>query len=135
MEGKTVIFGLLILSLVLAQVQVEAKKKSCCPSTLKRNIYNACRLKFSQETCAKTSGCKLEDKTCPEGWQKAILENSGDAINEYCKLGCASSVCYAITTLETSDAGEEVVNEAVEQCTNACSEFCTKGSTSAIEIA
>ncbi|KAF5186943.1 Thionin-2.2 [Thalictrum thalictroides] len=63
-------------------------------------------------------------------WQSDILGNSG--INEYCKLGCASSVCEAISTLQISDAGEEVVNGAVEQCTEACSAFCTKGS---LEIA
>ncbi|KAF5203401.1 hypothetical protein FRX31_007006, partial [Thalictrum thalictroides] len=54
-------------------------------------------------------------------------------INEYCKLGCASSVCDSISTLQISDAGEAVVKEAVGQCKNACSAFCSKGSTIALE--
>jgi len=139
MEGKglktpfgTVIMGILILSLLVAQTLVEAK--SCCPSTSARNIYNACRFGGgSRPTCASLSGCRIIDgTTCPSGWDKSILEKSGDVINEYCKLGCASSLCDIITTLQKADVGVEVVNEAVKKCNNACSEFCTKGSTIAI---
>ncbi|KAG2331372.1 hypothetical protein Bca52824_002552 [Brassica carinata] len=35
--------------------------------------------------------------------------DKGDAVNEYCKLGCASSVCGGLTTLQNSDA-TEIVN-------------------------
>ncbi|XP_023633900.1 thionin [Capsella rubella] len=131
MEGKTMILGLLIVSLVMAQIQVEAK--SCCPNTTARNCYNVCRLPGTpRPTCASLCGCKIvEGPTCPPG-PRDILENSGDAFNEYCKLGCASSVCGALTTLQNSDANE-VVNGAAVQCTKACSELCTKGSSNAVE--
>ncbi|XP_020866166.1 thionin-2.2-like [Arabidopsis lyrata subsp. lyrata] len=75
MEYKNVILSVFIMSLVLAQIQVEAR-------------------------------------VC-------------DAINEYCNLGCASSMCGALTTLQNSGASE-IVNEAVEKCTKACSTLCTK---------
>ncbi|KAF4379022.1 hypothetical protein F8388_022109 [Cannabis sativa] len=133
MEGKNVIMSVLLLSLAVGQLQVEAK--SCCPSTTARNIYNTCRFGGgSRETCASISGCRIiTGNTCPGGWTNDNLENTGDhAVNEYCKLGCTSSVCGAITTLQNSDASE-VVNRAVEKCTKACSVFCSKGSISAVE--
>ncbi|KAH0933542.1 hypothetical protein BRARA_C02750 [Brassica rapa] len=134
MEGKTVILGVIIMSLVMAQNQVEAK--ICCPRTIDRNIYNACRLTGASMTnCANLSGCKIvSGTTCPPGYTHDILQNYGDAVNEYCKLGCASSVCGALTTLKNSDASE-IVKGAVSQCTNACSNFCTKGSAKAVETA
>nr|ABA87107.1 thionin [Salvia miltiorrhiza] len=119
--------GALLVSLVLGQIQVEAKK-SCCPSTTARNIYNTCRLRLPASSCADLSGCKVIDGgTCPTGWTNDILENT---VDEFCKLGCASSVCAAITTLQNSDASE-VVNGAAEKCSQACSAFCTKASVSA----
>ncbi|XP_062083697.1 probable thionin-2.4 [Humulus lupulus] len=126
MEGKTVIMLALFLSLVLGQIQVEARK-SCCPNNSARTTFNVCRFGgASQSICASLSGCQLiSGSTCPSGFTHDILENTGDAANEYCKLGCASSVCGAITTLQNFDAGE-VVNAAVEKCTMACSALCTK---------
>ncbi|XP_010454524.1 PREDICTED: thionin-like [Camelina sativa] len=134
MEGKTLILSVLVISLVMAQIQVEAK--SCCPNTTARNCYNVCRLPGTgRETCAKLCGCKIIKGTkCPPGYTHDILGNSGDVVNEYCKLGCASSVCDTLTTLQNSDASE-IVNGAVVQCTDACSEFCTKGSSNAVETA
>ncbi|XP_010511019.1 PREDICTED: thionin-like [Camelina sativa] len=135
MEGKTLILSVLVMSLVMAQIQVEAK--SCCSSTTARNCYNVCRLPgTARETCAKLCGCKIiKGKKCTTPpYIHAILENSGDAVNEYCKLGCASSVCGTLTTLQNSDASE-IVSGAVVQCTEACSEFCTKDSSNAVETA
>ncbi|XP_018475959.1 thionin [Raphanus sativus] len=134
MEGKTVILSVLIMSLVMAQNQVEAK--IFCPSTSARNSYNICRLTgASRQTCAKMSGCKIvSGTTCPQGCLHDIFENSADAVNEYCKLGCASSVCGALTILQNSDASE-TVNGAVAQCTKACSNFCSKNSANAVETA
>nr|pir thionin variant Thi2Ca7 - Abyssinian crambe [Crambe hispanica subsp. abyssinica] len=84
--------------------------------------------------CAKLSSCKILSVTkCPANLPYESLKNSGDAVNEYCMLGCASSVCGA-TTLQTSNASE-IVDGAVAQCTNACSHFCTKGSANAVETA
>ncbi|XP_010493314.1 PREDICTED: thionin [Camelina sativa] len=135
MEGKTLILSVLIISFVMAEIQVEAK--SCCPNTTARNCYNACRLvgTTSRETCAKICGCKIIKGTiCPPGYIHDILENSGDAVNEYCKLGCASSVCGTLTTLQNFDASE-IVNGAVVQCTDACSKLCTKGSSNEVGTA
>ncbi|CAN8302755.1 unnamed protein product [Cochlearia groenlandica] len=42
MEGKSVMLSVFIMSLVIAQTQVEAKL--CCPSTTARNIHNTCRI-------------------------------------------------------------------------------------------
>ncbi|KAG2331235.1 hypothetical protein Bca52824_002415 [Brassica carinata] len=102
MEDKTVILSVLIMSLVMAQNQVEAK--SCCPSTTARNAYNVCRLPgVSKENCAKFSGCLIvSGTTCPSGYPYDIFVNSGTAVNEYCKLGCASSVCGGLTILQNS---------------------------------
>ncbi|XP_010511052.1 PREDICTED: thionin-like [Camelina sativa] len=136
MEGKTVILSVLIMSLVMAQIQVEAK--SCCPSTTARNIYNSCRfVGTSRPVCASLSGCKIiGGSTCPNGYKHDTLQNSGDAVsvNEYCKLGCASSVCSAMNTLQSSDTSE-IVNGAIAQCAKACSSFCTKGSATEVETA
>nr|AAM62681.1 thionin Thi2.2 [Arabidopsis thaliana] len=134
MEGKTVISSLLIISLVLAQIQVEAK--ICCPTKDDRSVYFVCMLSVSSQFyCLLKSKCKNTSQTiCPPGYTNDILENSGDAVNEYCKLGCASSVCGALTTLQNFDASK-VLSEAVEQCTKACSSVCTGGSTAAVKSA
>lgn len=88
MEGKTLILSVLIMSLFMAQIQVEAK--SCCPTTGARNVYNVCRLaKRPRSICAMLSGCKIvKEETCPPGFPKDILENSG-------KLNfLLSCICY-----------------------------------------
>ncbi|VVA97193.1 unnamed protein product [Arabis nemorensis] len=123
MEGKTMIVSVLIMSLVMAQIQVEAAT-TCCPTTKAKTAYNFCRLRGdTKEVCAYRNGCKIiEEDECPPNLP---LQNIGDVVNEYCKLGCASSVCGALTTLQNSDSSE-IVNGAVEQCTKACSTFCTK---------
>ncbi|KFK42264.1 hypothetical protein AALP_AA2G233000 [Arabis alpina] len=136
MEGKTVILSVLIMRLVMAQIQLGAAK-SCCPSLDARDDYDLCRLVgYSKDDCASTNGCKLVNKggTCPSGYPNDNLQNSGDLVNEYCKLGCASSVCGAITTLQSFDKSV-TVDGAVAQCTKACSTLCTKGSTSALKTA
>ncbi|KAF5185337.1 hypothetical protein FRX31_025075 [Thalictrum thalictroides] len=86
--------------------------------------------------CASTCGCVRVSGECPEGYPSLIslLKNSaGASFNRYCKVGCVSSV-YATLQNSGQDADAEIVNEAVKQCTNACSAFGTKGSTSALEI-
>ncbi|KAF4358596.1 hypothetical protein F8388_014367 [Cannabis sativa] len=108
MEGKTrVIVCVLLVSLVLGQIQVEAK--SCCPTTAARNIYDACRFTGgSREFCAKLSGCKIIlGNTCPDGYKHDILKNN--------------------------DASE-VVKEAIEKYTKAGFAICTKGSITATPI-
>ncbi|XP_010435746.1 PREDICTED: probable thionin-2.4 [Camelina sativa] len=133
MEGKTLILSVLVMSLFMAQIQVDAK--SCCPSTTARNIYNSCRFAGgSRERCSSISGCKIVNGKCPSGYTKDILENTGDVLNEYCNVGCVSTICGALTTLHNSDASE-IVSGAVENCVMACSTICTKGSINAVETA
>ncbi|XP_010479597.2 PREDICTED: thionin-like [Camelina sativa] len=125
----------LIMSLVISQIQVEAK--SCCPDGSSRSCYNICRFTGTTlaELCAQLCSCKdVAGTTCPPGYTNDILQNSGDDVNKFCKSGCASSVCGTLTTLQNSDASE-IVNGAVEQCTNACSTLCTKGSAKAVKTA
>ncbi|XP_010500583.1 PREDICTED: thionin-like [Camelina sativa] len=137
MEGKNMILSVLLMSLVISQIQVEAK--SCCPDGSSRSCYNICRFTGTTlaELCAQLCSCKnVAGTTCPPGYTNDILENSaqGDDVNRYCKLGCASYVCGALTTLQNSDASE-IVNGAVAQCTKACSALCTKGSAKAVSTA
>ncbi|XP_023633899.1 probable thionin-2.4 [Capsella rubella] len=133
MEGKTLILSVLLMSLLMAQIQVDAK--SCCPTTTARNVYNTCRLAgLSRAVCANRSGCRLVNGSCPNGYPKENLENTGDAVTEYCKVGCVSSVCGALATLQNSDASE-IVNEAAGNCALACSKVCNKGSMNAVGTA
>ncbi|XP_010464816.1 PREDICTED: probable thionin-2.4 [Camelina sativa] len=133
MEGKDLIVCVLVMNLFMAHIQVDAK--SCCPSSTGRNIYNTCRLAgASRAVCASLSSCKIVTGSCPNGYTYDILENEGDVVNEYCKVGCVSSVCGAVTTLQNSDASK-IVNGAVEKCVNLCSTVCTKGSMNAVETA
>lgn len=134
MEGKTLIVSVLIMSLFMAQNQVDAN--ICCPSIQARTFYNACLFAVgSPSSCIRNSSClDISESTCPRGYTNDILENTGDAVTEYCKLGCVSSVCGALTILQNSDASE-IVNGEVEKCTMACSTVCTKGSMNAVENA
>ncbi|KAF5201451.1 Thionin [Thalictrum thalictroides] len=146
MEGKgvrapftAVIMCLLILGLVVAQTEAIVLK-SCCRNTIGRKCYNACRLLGQAITvCGNRCDCThiAAGAACPTSHPSSdMLENSGAMINEYCKLGCASSVCDAITsTNENSDVREGEVKEAVDLCNNACSEFCNKGAKTALASA
>jgi len=134
MEGKTLIVSVLIMSLFMAQNQVDAN--ICCPSIQARTFYNACLFAVgSPSSCIRNSSClDISESTCPRGYTNDILENTGrlinillflrtlfvttrtdqnfiswfwflsqgDAVTEYCKLGCVSSVCGALTILQNS---------------------------------
>ncbi|CAN6356074.1 unnamed protein product [Urochloa humidicola] len=125
---SSVLICALMLALILEQVQVEAKKgKSCCPSTLKRNCYNACRLKFSQTTCASTCGCKIvpgitSRPQCPEGYRHLtfILDSEEPDSVEFCNLGCRSFVCNNINNVDAVDGMETIM----ERCGEGCDRFC-----------
>nr|CAA57350.1 thionin class 1 [Tulipa gesneriana] len=110
-----------ILGLVVAQTQVEAK--SCCRTTAARNCYNVCRLGGTPQTlCARTCDC--------------IHITTGNCPRSHPKLGSASSTSSttnvddeALDVVdEVLDVAKEAMKEAVERCNNACSEVCTKGS-------
>ncbi|KFK38404.1 hypothetical protein AALP_AA3G108600 [Arabis alpina] len=127
---------MLLTSMMLAHIQVDAK--FCCMTKVdKQNLIKCVDQRIlSPYRCVEINGCKefRYEWNCPPGYPAAVLENSGDIVNEYCKLGCVSSECGALTTLHNSDASE-IVNGAVEQCTSACSSLCTKGSKTALEAA
>ncbi|XP_010418151.1 PREDICTED: probable thionin-2.4 [Camelina sativa] len=134
MEGKTLILSVLMMSLFMAQIQVEAR--SCCPSLIARNFYKHCRSEGGARIiCATQSGCILFDGQhlgpCPNKFPYDSLE---DGVNEYCKLGCVSSLCGAIKALTNSDTSE-IGNGSADNCANACSTLCTKSSTTGVETA
>ncbi|KAI3846269.1 hypothetical protein MKW92_026202 [Papaver armeniacum] len=129
----SLVMGVLVLGLFLVQTPVEAK--SCCKSTVGRNCYNACRLRFARQVCASTCSCKfVGGNRCPPGYPKLSgflnseeFEDQANVeeayqINEYCKLGCVASECdNKITTPQKSE-------KEVERCNNACLELCNKNS-------
>ncbi|KAI3962256.1 hypothetical protein MKW92_015854 [Papaver armeniacum] len=152
MEGKSpalsaVMIGVLLMGLFLAQTPVEAK--SCCKNTAARNCYNTCRLTGApRPVCAAGCNCKIISGTkCPKDYPRlnSLLNTETDeetdtkeayATSDFCKLGCASSVCSNIMDLHKSTAGlvselEESVNEAAKSCDDACFQFCNKKSDSA----
>ncbi|KAF8683102.1 hypothetical protein HU200_044960 [Digitaria exilis] len=90
---KSFIAVVLVLSLLPGQIQVEAK--SCCPSMYARNVYNACRVRGNpQSVCAKMSGCKIVQGKCDDPYYNSLHSDSDEAnALEFCKLGCAASVC------------------------------------------
>ncbi|XP_010454564.1 PREDICTED: probable thionin-2.4 [Camelina sativa] len=138
MEGKTMILSMLIMSLMMAQIQVDAVVlKACCPTRAARIIYSACMVKGKGiQYCSDISKCQIvvANIVCPSLLPHDILGIAGDTVTEYCNLGCTSSVCGALTTLRDSDPSE-TVNGAVEQCVEICSTLCTKGSITAVETA
>ncbi|KAI3962254.1 hypothetical protein MKW92_015852 [Papaver armeniacum] len=152
MEGKSpalsaVMIGVLLMVLFLAQTPVEAK--SCCKNTAARNCYNTCRLTGApRPVCAAGCNCKIISGTkCPKDYPRlnSLLNTETDeetdtkeayATSDFCKLGCASSVCSNIMDLHKSTAGlvselEESVKEAAKSCDNACFQFCNEKSDSA----
>ncbi|KAF5206975.1 Thionin [Thalictrum thalictroides] len=115
--------------------------KGCCKDTLGRNCFDSCvESSKDHRGCASLCDCVAiySPLTCPPTHPAScnMLENSGAMIHEFCKLGCASTVCDAITTTnKNSDVGEGEVNEAVEHCVNACSKLCNKGAKTALASA
>ncbi|CAH2048046.1 unnamed protein product [Thlaspi arvense] len=134
MEGRAVILSVVIMTLLMGQIQAEPTL--CCPNLSARTAYITCRMGgASDATCLTRTGCiGVSGDTCPPGYPDDILKNPGDAVNEYCKLGCAFSVCGAMTALKNSDANG-IWNGAAEQCTNACSTLCNKGSLTTVKSA
>nr|CAA57354.1 Thionin class 4 [Tulipa gesneriana] len=113
-----------ILGLVVAQTQVEAK--SCFPSTAAKYCYNACRLPGCRpETiCAARCGCKIiSSGNCPPGYD---YENLGSASSTSSTSNVDDEALDVVD--EALDVAKEAMKEAVERCNNACSEVCTKGS-------
>ncbi|KAF8112140.1 hypothetical protein N665_0066s0018 [Sinapis alba] len=120
---------MLIISLFMMQIQVEAERV-CCPNNLDRKKFDLCSATgFPKSACARLSECKIfPGNTCPSDFPANRLETSADAVAEYCKLGCTSSVCGPLTTFLNSGASE-IGDGAVDHCVKACSTFCTNGST------
>ncbi|XP_010431490.1 PREDICTED: thionin-2.1-like [Camelina sativa] len=118
-----------INGLSLENIEKVTLARTCCPSNYEKNRYVLCRLVGrGRQFCISETECQESD-TCPPGW-----EDLGDIVNEYCKLGCETSVCGAMNTLKNSDANE-IVKGALEQCAKACTTFCTKSSKATLETA
>ncbi|KAI3961032.1 hypothetical protein MKW92_017177 [Papaver armeniacum] len=142
----TVIMSVLILGLFLAQASVEAK--SCCDSKAGRNCYVACvRRTGARKLCARDCGCLFtRQNRCPSShpWARiSDFQNSAEVadeteeqinvadenkINEYCKLGCAFSMCENVTSTQESD-------EAVSRCNEACFKWCNENTNIAVVTA
>ncbi|KAI3900818.1 hypothetical protein MKW92_040240 [Papaver armeniacum] len=141
MEAKSsalsaVIIGALLMGLFLGMTPVEAK--SCCRDTTARNCYNVCRVPGTpREVCAKLCDCIIiSGNKCPSNYPSirnflnmANIEETYTT-TEFCKLGCASSVCGNIIALQKS----AVVKEAVEHCNNGCFHLCNKKSNIAVVV-
>ncbi|KAI3880510.1 hypothetical protein MKW92_004120 [Papaver armeniacum] len=156
MEGispalSAVMIGVLLIGLFLAQTSVEAAKpccntyngqtpveapKICCMNNTRRNRYKDClNTGASVASCAGVSGCLIiSGSFCPPNYpypdkevgEEEKQEQTLPTANDYCKLGCASSVCSNITALyESADTTSEL-KEAAERCNNACIQFCNK---------
>ncbi|CAH8262279.1 unnamed protein product [Arabidopsis lyrata] len=80
MEGKTVIFSVLVIGLVvIAQIQVEAEFLVCCPSESSRENFDLCiSYGASQPACSSITGCvRFLGSTCPPFLPDEIVKNSG----------------------------------------------------------
>ncbi|KAK3146728.1 hypothetical protein QOZ80_3BG0270930 [Eleusine coracana subsp. coracana] len=123
MDGKrlkSVIIVVLFLGVVLEQNGAEARIR--CRSTTGRKIYTTCRLSGKDRSyCARISGCEIVD-----GKKQNVhyLDSDKAAAQDFCKLGCAASLCGNVITGVGND--EEVTDDAVERCNKACDRFCTK---------
>ncbi|MCL7034651.1 hypothetical protein MKW94_013334 [Papaver nudicaule] len=108
MEGKfpslsVVMIAVLLTGLFLEQTPVEADIVCCNSDNESAQYYTYCRLEYDQRRCAAENGCQIQE--CKQGVY---------ATNDFCKLGCISSVCS-----RTSELGESV-KEAAERCNNVC---------------
>ncbi|KAI3962235.1 hypothetical protein MKX01_030785 [Papaver californicum] len=131
---STVVMGVLILGLFLAQASVEAKSCSCVRRTGATQLCaRDCGCLFTrQNRCPSSHPCKTLSLEVgdDESEQSNVDENK---INEYCKLGCAFSVCENKTTPQESVVLE--LDGAVERCNDACFELSNKNSNIAVVTA
>ncbi|KAA8541830.1 hypothetical protein F0562_022982 [Nyssa sinensis] len=74
-----------------------------------------CMIKPSNSAFSCSIQC-LKDCIIPKSPQDIHATH----IHDYCKLGCASSLCSNISTKQSPDG------EKVESCVGSCSELCTK---------
>ncbi|KAI3913500.1 hypothetical protein MKW98_003979 [Papaver atlanticum] len=124
-------------SCVLSQTPVEAPK-ICCMNDTRRNRYEVClNTGASVASCAGVSGCLIiYGSFCPPNYPHKVgdeekKEQTLQTANDFCKLGCASSVCSNIIALYESADSTNKLKEAVERCNNACFQFCNKKSDTA----
>ncbi|GJN24052.1 hypothetical protein PR202_gb11763 [Eleusine coracana subsp. coracana] len=128
MDGKrlkSVIIVVLFLGVVLEQNGAEARIR--CRSTTGRKIYTTCRLSGKDRSyCARISGCEIVDGNITFPIFCLMMHSFADkaAAQDFCKLGCAASLCGNVITGVGND--EEVTDDAVERCNKACDRFCTK---------
>ncbi|MCL7029977.1 hypothetical protein MKW94_030439 [Papaver nudicaule] len=145
MEAKSpafgaVIMGVLLMVLYLEQMPVEAGVT--CDNFVLRSCYKWCHQTFIptkpedlvQKFCADYCYCEYD---YPLNYRKVLgnflkTADAAYATDEFCKLGCESSMCSNIFSPYKS---AESVKEAAERCSNACFQFCNKKSDTAIVAA
>ncbi|KAI3857885.1 hypothetical protein MKX03_004987 [Papaver bracteatum] len=152
MEGKSPAPSAMMMSLLLtagllfiAHTPAEAKF-SDCTTDLKKACYVTCKntINIGCDTACFCNG--LSGSEYPLNYRKIgnFLNTAGDeagtteeahATNEFCKLGCASSVCSKFVIALHKSAGGESVKEAAELCYNACLQLCDKKSDVAVGAA
>ncbi|KAI3938856.1 hypothetical protein MKW92_012479 [Papaver armeniacum] len=124
MEGKSpatlsaVVIGVLLMGLFITQTPVEAENcsKNACYITCMRATLGAVAV------CASGCGCNPS--------AASVETNIGQtyATNDFCKLGCVSSMCNKIIDFHTSAGHAKELKEEAERCNNACFQFCNKKS-------
>ncbi|KAI3880509.1 hypothetical protein MKW92_004119 [Papaver armeniacum] len=137
MEGKSpalsaVVIGVLLIGLFLARTFVEADTP-CCTGYNQQKCFHRCREESDRDYCTNWCGCHscvLRYPNIKVGGEEK-KEQTLPTANDYCKLGCASSVCSNIIALYESAGHTSELKEAAKRCNNACFQFCNKKSDTA----
>lgn len=135
---KTVVFILLVVSLVAVEQTRKAEAYLCCVINNKVTLYLGCRIFGGIKTCCDKLGyyAHLDDYGCQDPYVNGYLfgMQAGDRNTaiDYCKLGCTSSMCNKITS--SAIGGSENGKDAIERCTNACHDLCTENNTEIAKI-
>ncbi|MCL7030763.1 hypothetical protein MKW94_028842 [Papaver nudicaule] len=126
MEGKypalisVMMIGVILMGLFLAQTPMVDGLLACCQNAHAKRCLIHCRTntRASRGMCTEACSCVYKNE------YGGVKEED---TNDFCKLGCASSVCSHIIALHKSAEGiEEAVKEAVERCNSACYQLCDK---------
>ncbi|KAI3950707.1 hypothetical protein MKW92_028014 [Papaver armeniacum] len=131
MEGKSlatlsaVVIGVLLTGLFIAQTPVEAAgcSTNSCYITCMRATLGAVAV------CASRCGCTPSAASVETNIEQTY------ATNDFCKLGCVSSMCNKIIDFHTSAGRVSELKEEAENCNNACFKFCNKKSGTAVVAA
>ncbi|KAG9138682.1 hypothetical protein Leryth_018566 [Lithospermum erythrorhizon] len=115
MEGikKLRAFVLVVMVLGIFIGQSSATFKDCYGK-----CFFSCMIEPAQNLCTCTTTC-LKNCIFSETHQQNLEEDSNNSLN-FCKLGCAFSMCTGISSKQKPNA------EKVDGCLGSCSNACTK---------